>query len=83
MNLLQKSLAIKEKRKAKAFYGKNEFEAAMAFLKDEITTTQLSMALSEERGNKKAIASGNALYFVAAALRQGVRQGKISISLKS
>ena len=74
MNLLEK--AKKSNKSLKKLDFTNEhFDVAVAFVRGEITHGQLADALGRKN-------SGNILYFVAAAIKEGVKRGRIKLTIK-
>lgn len=74
MSLLEKAKKIElgKKRTRSKFNDEELFELAMAWVKDEITTTQGSKAIT---GN--GTASGNYLYYMASAMKWGFQNGRL------
>jgi len=66
------------KKRNKFAYGKNEYEVAIAWIKNDITSSQLVNALNAT-GRKAR--DGNSRYFVAMAIKTGVMNGKIKIKI--
>jgi len=75
-NLLQKSKNSPAKkyriRVTKRFTSTERIETALAWLKDKISTTQLSMAIFGGKGRQSSV-----YYLLMMSLREAYRQGKL------
>lgn len=74
--LLEKAKEVKIERKiSKIIITDEHIELAIAWAKDEIQLSQVSTVLFGEKSVGKI--GGRTLYWLASALREGIRTGKI------
>lgn len=70
----------KRNYRCKKYISEEGIDAAIAWLKEEIGTKQLALALF---GENKRSSGGNVLYFIATVLRYGYETGIIDIIKKN
>ena len=73
--LLQKAQAIATIRKALYVLTEEHQDAAIAWMKGEVTTTQVARAMGKKPGEQ----SGNMLYMFAQALKSAYQKGRLSV----
>ncbi len=76
MTLLEKAKAIGHRSSTKHVITPEKIELAIAYIKNEITMTQIAKVLSDNKTSN----TGNIMYFIPILLKEAYKQGLIKVN---